>query len=96
MACFNTFLLFLKILKLPKFSKMACFKLLNDIKTLKNSIYRLSLLKKYNFENDAYNELLKIIAQSIFIYMGYKKQKSMVIVLIKLKMLRRYLIIYNI
>lgn len=95
MACFNTFLLFLKILKLPKFSKMACFKLLNDIKTLKNSIYRLSLLKKYYFENDAYNELLKI-AQSIFIYMGYKKQKSMVIVLIKLKMLRRYLIIYNI
>ncbi len=91
MACFNTFLLFLKILKLPKFSKMACFKLLNDIKTLKNSIYRLSLLKKYNFENDAYNELLKIIAQSIFIYMGYKKQKSMVIVLIKLKMLGRYL-----
>ena len=89
MACFNTFLLFLKILKLPKFSKMACFKLLNDIKTLKNSIYRLSLLKKYNFENDAY-ELLKI-AQSIFIYMGYKKQKSMVIVLIKLKMLGRYL-----
>ena len=70
---------------------MACFKLLNDIKTLKNSIYRLSLLKKYNFENDAYNELLKIIAQSIFIYMGYKKQKSLVIVLIKLKMLGRYL-----
>ena len=27
-----------EILKLPKFSKMACLKLLNDIKTLKNLI----------------------------------------------------------
>ncbi len=59
-----------EILKLPKFSKMACFKLLNDIKTLKNSIYRLSILKKYNFENDAYKELLKI-AQSIFMLKQY-------------------------
>ena len=59
-----------EILKLPKFSKMACFKLLNDIKTLKNSIYRLSILKKYNFKNDAYKELLKI-AQSIFMLKQY-------------------------
>ena len=49
-----------EILKLPKFSKMACFKLLNDIKTLKNLIYRFSILKKYNFENEINNELIKI------------------------------------
>ena len=49
-----------EILKLPKFSKMACLKLLNDIKTLKNLIYRFSILKKYNFENEINNELIKI------------------------------------
>lgn len=49
-----------EILKLPKFSKMACLKLLNDIKTLKNFIYRFSILKKYNFENEANNELIEI------------------------------------
>lgn len=49
-----------EILKLPKFSKMACLKLLNDIKTLKNLIYRFSILKKYNFENEANNELIEI------------------------------------
>lgn len=59
-----------EILKLPKFSKKICLKLLNDIKTLKNLIYRFSILKKYNFENDAYNELIKI-AQMIFKFKQY-------------------------
>lgn len=49
-----------EILKLPKFSKKICLKLLNDIKTLKNLIYRFSILKKYNFENEINNELIKI------------------------------------
>ena len=52
-----------EILKLPKFSKMACFKLLNDIKTLKNSIYRLSILKNIILKMMLIRSYLKLLNQ---------------------------------